>query len=50
MGTVTVYGVGGPGIEFRQEAREFLFYKSVQTGSGAHPAFCLMATGVLYGG
>ena len=38
----TDYGLDGPGIESRWEAR---FSALVQTGSGAHPAPCTMGTG-----
>ena len=37
----TGYGLGGPGIESRWEAR---FPAPVQTGPGAHPSFCTMST------
>jgi hypothetical protein len=39
VGIVTRYGLDGPGIESRWRAR---FSAPVQTGSGAHPAFCTM--------
>jgi len=42
VGIATGYGLDGPGIESRWEAR---FTSSVQTGPGAHPAFCTMGTG-----
>jgi len=38
----TAYGLDGPGIESRWGAR---FTAPVQTGSEAHPAFCIMSTG-----
>jgi len=38
----TGYGLDGPGIESRREAR---FSAPVQTGPGAHPASCKMGTG-----
>ena len=38
----TGYGLDGPGIESRWEAR---FSAPVQTGPGAHPASCTMGTG-----
>ena len=38
----TGYGLDGPGIEFRWEAR---FSAPVQTGPGAHPASCTIGTG-----
>jgi len=38
----TDYGLDGPGIESRWEAR---FFAPVQTGPGAHPASCTMGTG-----
>jgi hypothetical protein len=41
VGIVTDYGLGGPGIESRWEAR---FYAPVQTGPGAHPAPYTMGT------
>jgi len=34
----------GPGIDSRGGTR---FYAPVQTGSGAHPAYCTMGTGVV---
>jgi len=42
FGTVTRYGLGGPGIEFRWGAR---FSAPIQTGPGVHPASCTMGTG-----
>ena len=42
VGIATGYGLDGPGIESRCEAR---FSAPVQTGSGAHPAFCTIGTG-----
>ena len=42
VGIATGYGLGGPGIESRWEAR---FSAPVQTGPGAHPASCTMGTG-----
>jgi len=42
VGTATGYGLDGPGIESRWEAR---FSAPVQTGPGAHPASCTMSTG-----
>ena len=42
VGIVTGYGLDGPGIESRWEARFFL---PVQTGPGAHPHSCKMDTG-----
>ena len=38
----TGYGLDGPGIESRWRER---FSAPVQTGPGAHPAFCTMGTG-----
>jgi len=38
----TGYGLDGPGIESRWGAR---FSAPVQTGPGAHLAFCIMGTG-----
>ena len=42
----TDYGLDGPGIESRWGAR---FSAPVQTGPGAHPAFCTMGTGSFLG-
>jgi hypothetical protein len=42
VGITTCYGLDGPGIESRWEAR---FSATVQTGPGAHPASCTMGTG-----
>jgi hypothetical protein len=42
VGTVTAYGLDGPGIESRWGAR---FSAPVQTGPEAHPASCTMGTG-----
>ena len=39
--------MGGPGIEYRWEAR---FSASVHTGPGAHPASCAMGDGFLLSG
>ena len=36
-----------PGVRIQAGTRDFLFSKTVQTGSGAHPAFYSMGTGVL---
>ena len=41
VGIATGYGLDGPGIESRCEAR---FSAPVQTGPGAHPASCTMGT------
>jgi hypothetical protein len=41
VGIANNYGLDGPGIEFRWEAR---FSAPVQTGPGAHPASCTMGT------
>jgi len=41
VGIETGYGLDGPGIESRWGAR---FSAPVQTGPGAHPAFCTMCT------
>ena len=41
VGIVTRYGLEGPGIESRWEAR---FSAPVQTGRGAHPVPCTMGT------
>jgi hypothetical protein len=41
VGIATDYGLDGLGIESRW-GRDFL---PVQTGPGAHPAFCTMGTG-----
>ena len=42
VGIATRYGVDGPGMESRWEAR---FSAPVQTGPVAHPASCTMGTG-----
>ena len=42
VGIATGYGLDGPEIESRWEAR---FSAPVQTGHGAHPASCTMDTG-----
>jgi len=42
VGIATGYGLDGPGIESRWEAR---FFAPVYTGPGAHPASCIMGTG-----
>ena len=42
VGIATRYGLDGPGIESRWEAR---FSAPVQTGPGAYPASCTMGTG-----
>jgi hypothetical protein len=42
VGIATGYGLDGPGIESRQGPD---FSQNVQTGTGAHPAFCIMGTG-----
>jgi hypothetical protein len=42
VGTATRYGLYGPGIESRWEAR---FYAPVQTGPGVDPASCTIGTG-----
>jgi len=41
VGIATSYGLDGPGIESRWEAR---FSAPVQTGPGAHPASCTLGT------
>jgi hypothetical protein len=41
VGITTGYGLDGPGIESRWGAR---FSAPVQTGHGAHPAFCTVGT------
>ena len=41
VGIATSYGLDGPGIESRWEAK---FSASVHTGPGTHPASCTMAT------
>ena len=46
VGIATGYGLDGPGIESRWEAR---FSAPVQTGPGAHPASCTMGTGFFPG-
>ena len=43
----TAYGLDGPGIESRWEAR---FSAPVQTGPRAHPASYTIGTGLLWGG
>ena len=42
VGIATRYGLDGPGIGSRCEAR---FFAPVQTGPGVHPASCTMGTG-----
>ena len=42
VGIGTGYGLDGPGIEFRWEAR---FSAPVQTGPGAHSISCIIGTG-----
>ena len=42
IGIANGYGLDGPGIESRWGSR---FSAPVQTGPGAHPAFCTMGTG-----
>jgi hypothetical protein len=42
VGIATGYGLDGPGIESRWEAR---FSAPFQTGPGAHAASCTMSTG-----
>ena len=42
VGIATDYGLDGPGIESRWEAR---FSAPVQTGPGTHSASCTMGTG-----
>ena len=42
VGITTSYGLDGPGIESRWEAR---FSAPVQTGPGTHPASCTMGSG-----
>ena len=42
VGIATGYGLDGPGIKTPVEAR---FSAPVQTGPGAHPAYCTMGTG-----
>jgi len=42
VGIRTSYGLDGPGIESRWRAR---FSAPVQTGPGAHPAFCTIHMG-----
>jgi hypothetical protein len=46
VGIGTGYGLDGPGIESRWGAR---FFAHVQTGSGDHPASCIVGTGSLPG-
>jgi len=45
-GIATRYGLDGPGIEFRWEAR---FSAPGQTGPGSHAASCTMGTGSFQG-
>jgi hypothetical protein len=47
VGIATGYGLDGPGIESRWEAR---FSAPVQTGPGAHPASYTIGTGSFLGG
>ena len=47
VGIATGYGLDGPGIESRWEAR---FPAPVQTGPGTHPASCTIGTGSFPGG
>jgi hypothetical protein len=42
VGIATGYGLDGPGDRIPVGAR---FFAHVQTGPGAHPAFCTMGTG-----
>jgi hypothetical protein len=46
VGIATGYGLDGPGIESRWEAK---FSAPVQTDPGAHPTSCTMGTGSLQG-
>jgi hypothetical protein len=46
VGIATGYGMDGPGVESRLEAR---FSAPVQTGPGTHPASCTMDTGSFTG-
>ena len=46
VGIATRYGLDGPGIESRWEAR---FSAPVQTGPGDHPTSCAMGTGYFPG-
>ena len=46
IGIATGYGLDGPGIESRWEAR---FSAPVQTDPGAYPASCTMGTGSFLG-
>ena len=46
VGLVIGYGLDGPGMESRWCAR---FSASLQTGPGAHKAFCTMGTGIFWG-
>jgi len=45
-GTATSYGLDGSGFESWNGKDTYLFSKTVQTGSGAHPAPCSMGMGV----
>jgi transposase-like protein len=46
VGIATRYGLDGPEITSRWRRD---FFRLVQTGSGAHPAFYTMGTGILSG-
>ena len=47
VGIATAYGLDGPGIESRWEAR---FSAPVQNGPRAHPASYTIGTGLFWGG
>ena len=47
VGIATRYGLDGPGIESRWEAR---FYATIQSGLGAHPTSYTMGTESFPGG
>jgi hypothetical protein len=50
VGIVTRLRTGRSGFRIPKVARDFSHLQNVQICSGAHPASCLMATGVLPGG
>jgi len=46
VGTANRYGPDGPGIEIAGRTR---FSATVRTGTGSHPAYCVMGTGSFTG-